>query len=98
MMDSEQKDTDPYKWPLIQAVVLQSIIMTLAGLIFDMGECGSACFYSSFPFWIGVGIIAVRRRKRPTPTDILFMKYGILLTTLIGVPLFLSVWEKKGVI
>lgn len=34
--------------------------------------------YTLAGFWIGVGIAFIRRRSLASPTDILFLKYGLL--------------------
>lgn len=98
MTSPASNESSPYAGPLTHGIVLQVVILMLGGLVLDGGNILLACLYSAFPFWTGVLMIAFRRGSRITSTDILFLKYGIILTTVIGVPTIVNMWQRNGMI
>ena len=96
-MDGQQNaDIQLYARPIVRALIVQAIFGILAGMNLDMGQTMSAYLYLSLPFWIGVGIIAVRRKSHPTKGDLLYIAYGLIPIMIGGIPLFFYVWERKG--
>ena len=89
---------DTYSRPLARAALIQVGVILFFGLMLDEGVRLSAALPCSAAFWMGTIIILVRRRANPTPTDLAYIRWGLLIINVIGVPAFLTVWQMKGLI
>jgi hypothetical protein len=91
--------TDPYSRPLARAALIQFGLLFVCGsMILDEGVVLSACRPCSATFWMGTIIILIRRRANPTPGDLAYIRWGLLIINVIGVPAFHAVWRMKGLI
>ena len=100
-VDMDNKNIDviqAYSRAIIQAIIFQVLLGMLAGMNLDLGQTKYAYMYCSIPFWIGVAMIMLRRKNLPTKGDIRFIAYGLIPIMLGGIPLFLYVWERKGIL
>ncbi len=50
-----------------------------AALLLDGGNVFRTCKVAAIAYWVGVLFVIVRRRRNPTPIDIVWIKYGFLL-------------------
>jgi hypothetical protein len=67
-------------------VIVQIAIFVLTALVLDGGELNRLCTIAIIGYWIGVGIILLRRDASITKIDILFIRYGVVVL-LIMMPL-----------
>ena len=89
---------DAYSRPLMRAALLQFGLLLFFSLFLDFGVLCQACSFSSVAFWFGTILIMIRRRGNPTAADLTYIRWGLLLINLLGMPAFVMVWRLKGVI
>jgi hypothetical protein len=82
----------------MRAALLQFGLLLFFSLFLDFGVLCQACSFSSVTFWLGTIIILIRRRGNPTAGDLTYLRWGLLVINLIGVPAFVTVWRLKGLI
>jgi hypothetical protein len=80
----------------MNAVVLQLFLLAFCSLFLDGGRIFTACCYSSPAFWISTAIILIRRPANPTAGDVTYIRWGLLIIVLVGIPAFLEAWHLKG--
>ena len=71
-------------------VLLQLLLFIFTGLILDGGQLNRMCVVAMIGYWIVAAMLIVRRRKAPTKTDLLFLRWGIL-PMMFAVPLIAAV-------
>jgi hypothetical protein len=82
---------------LIAPLVEQVVCTLFAGAVLDGGVIASAVAYLSIAFWIGAVTVWLRRSEL-TRSDKLYLQYGLPVILLLGVPLYLVVWTRRGAI
>jgi hypothetical protein len=82
----------------LRALLFQAGLLVLFSLALDFGHMLRACGYSSLVFWVGVAMILLRRHSNPTKGDLVYIRWGLLVIVLIGVPAFLTVWRVRGAV
>jgi len=55
---------------------IQAAMLLLSMLILDGGGFKFFVAVSSLGYWMSVGVIVLRRRQRPRPSDVFFFEYG----------------------
>ena len=60
-------------------VMQQCVILVLAAMILDGGECLQICGYAAVAYWCGFGLIMAQRHGRLTGTDKILMRWGFLM-------------------
>ena len=84
---------------LVVPVCQQTLLSLLSFSIMDFGLVALAGHCASGAFWAGVFVICLRRRADALPrTDRFYLGYGLLITWLVGVPLFQWVWAWKKIL
>ena len=83
---------------IIQAAVMQALIVMLFGLLLDGHVRMTACFYSCLGYWPGALLVIARRGRAPTWGDRIYLRWGWLPILVISTVLFLRVWKSKGLI
>jgi len=78
------------------ALVLQTIIMVVAGMILDGGGVLQICFYAFVAFWIGVGVLRFRRRGVLTRVDLFLIRYGFILACILSFIITRWIWQLRG--
>jgi hypothetical protein len=90
---------DPYTRPLLRALLLQLFLLYFyKEMILDLGQRLQACRAASAAFWLGTILILVRRPRNPTSGDLTYIRWGLVLVVLVSNPIFIRVWEIKGVL
>ena len=70
--------------PAIKTVLLQqAVVLILAALVLDGGVTFNSAVISVVGFWLGLGVILVRRPDSPTPGDLFYVGYAFLLIAAI---------------
>jgi hypothetical protein len=88
---------DPYFRPLCMAFLWQVFFLYFyKAMVLDLGQRFQACCLASVAFWLGTVLILVRRPRNPTPSDLAYIRWGLLPIVLISNPIFIWVWELKG--
>ncbi len=82
----------------LESIALQSIIVLLFALTLDGGILFRACCYADIGYFIGVGIIFLRRRRGLTRTDYLFLRWAWLPIIVFGTAGFYNRWKLLGLI
>jgi hypothetical protein len=96
--DSMSLFRDKYSGPLLKAVLIQFCIVFFTGsCVLDEGQTHQAAIWCSVTFWIGTAMILIRRRASPTPGDLAYIRLGLLILNVLGIPAFFIVWWLKGV-
>ena len=75
---------------LKMGMIVQFSLLILTALMLDGGWMCRLCIVAVTGHWVGIGIIALRRRCAPTKFDLLFMRYGAVILT-IAAPFIASV-------
>lgn len=83
---------------VLEAIILQSIIVLLFALTLDRGVLFQACYYADIGYWVGVGIIVLRRRNRLTRTDYFYLRWAWLPVIVFGTAGFYNRWKFLGLI
>jgi hypothetical protein len=83
---------------LLVALTEQTGALLLASMMLDEGQFANATARISIAFWIGVFIIIARRSSTLTKGDHLFIRHGLLLLLLLGLPSAFTVWAIRGVL
>ncbi len=85
------------KWsPITVGVVVDASLLIISSLVLDGGRTAGMCMVAMVAHWIGVLFILVRRWRSPTETDLLFIRYGILICGVLVLVLAPFVWEYIG--
>jgi hypothetical protein len=72
-----------YRQAVRSALFQQLLILGVAGMVLDGGTLFCICFYAAAGFWIGVGMIRVRR-PIPTSVDLAVINAGYLPLCLVS--------------
>ncbi len=86
-----------YFRPLLWAFGCQILVWLYANSTLDLGHHHEASLYASGAFWVGVLLIMVRRQMSPTPGDLRFIRWGLLVVGIGGTELIMWAWELRGV-
>lgn len=78
---------------VLWALCMQAFLVLVAVAALDRGETMYAFTYAAVSFWAGVISIRMRRPKLESRTDILFLRYGIVLLSLLSYSLSEVVWS-----
>ncbi len=70
--------SDAFSSAILFGMVVQIVFLLLTALLLDGGVMFRMCLTTAVGYWIGVGIIAVRRGASPTKLDLLFTRYGMV--------------------
>jgi hypothetical protein len=80
------------------APLVEQVIFTLIGAsILDGGIAAQAMGRLSIAFWIGAITIWLRRSEL-SRGEKLYLRFGLPIILFLGVPLYLFIWAKQGVI
>ena len=88
----------PISRDLLIGGLAQFAALVFAGLTLDMGEWQLATCRISAAFWMGVIIVLVRRHNSLTRGDHRFLRYGLLPLLVIGIPITLTIWQRRGIV
>jgi hypothetical protein len=76
-----------YRGAVMVAIVLQVVTTLLLLTILDgrtMARAGGAAMVG---FWVGVGMVMLRRPRTPGRMDLLYVRWGYLILLIVGVAL-----------
>lgn len=65
------------------AFVFQVALLLLGSLALDLGAIFYSVLAASAGFWALIAIFALRRAEQPTPIDLLFIRWGLPILSLI---------------
>ena len=60
------------------AIVAQVLALFFGSIILDNGESQLVLFITAIGFWLGIGLILLRRREMPTRNDVRFIRIGYI--------------------
>jgi len=86
----------PYRKYILWSVFVQVFLLLLSGIVTDMGETLVAFLYGAVAYWSGVAIILRRKSAVPIRTDVLYLKYGLIVLSLLSVTLSPFIWALRG--
>ena len=67
-------------------LIVQGIVLLLAALSLDGGHLFRTCVIATIAYWIAAMVILIRRWKKLSSLDHLFLRFGVLLIAFV-VPL-----------
>lgn len=73
--------------PFIRAAGLQLCLTVLTLLVLDGGDLANVFVRASMAYWAGVLLIIARRRNSLTRTDLMYLKYGLIVALAISLPI-----------
>jgi hypothetical protein len=82
--------------PFIRAAGLQLCLTVLTLLVLDGGDLANVFVRASMAYWAGVLLIIARRRNSLTRTDLMYLKYGLLVALAISLPIAQYLVELVG--
>lgn len=82
--------------PFIRTAGLQLCFTLLSLLILDGGIVAYVFVRASIAYWVGVLLIVARRRDCLTRTDLMYLKYGLVVALAISFPIAESLVELAG--
>lgn len=86
----------PYVRPLIWAFGFQFLLIAFYWTALDFGQHRRASAYASMVFWLGVLLILIRRREKPTSADLAFIRWALLPVGVLATESILFVWRMRG--
>jgi hypothetical protein len=86
----------PYRRYIVWSLVVQVLLFLLASITFDYGETFVAFTYSAVAYWIGVAMILRRRSNELIRTDVFYLKYGLIVLSLVSWNLSPMIWALRG--
>jgi hypothetical protein len=84
-----------YRTPLLMGIAPQVVIVIFLILCEDTGLLQTSLF-ASVAYWVGVTMIAVRRRRNLQPFDRAFISYSYYILFLLAPFLSRAVWQLRG--
>ena len=78
------------------ALVLQTIIGILTGLMLDGGGTFGVFQVAFLGQWLGILLIVFRRPQSPTRTDLLFIRFGIVILLFLAGAITPFIWSMIG--
>jgi hypothetical protein len=63
---------------------LQLILLVVTAPVLDGGQLFRQFAVALIGYWLGVGLIAVRRRAAPSKVDLFLIRYGSLALLILG--------------
>ncbi|MGL6095140.1 MAG: hypothetical protein ACRC7O_04970 [Fimbriiglobus sp.] len=82
----------------VNLLVIQAIVWLVASLNLDSGVLSRACSNVFIGYWVGVGLIVIRRCDRVEASDRWFVRWGWLLLLVYGVNGAYAYWRSVGAI
>jgi hypothetical protein len=79
-----------YRPALRDAVILQVVVVLLASMVLDGGQCLGYALVALLPYWAGALAIMLRRSATPTRLDLAAIRFGYL-AVLAATPLVTAV-------
>lgn len=76
--------------------ILQAVLGILTALLLDGGRIFGFFGVGFFAYWLIVGLILVRRPLAPTKGDIIFIRWGIVLTLFVAGNCAPFIWKIIG--
>ena len=86
----------PFRKYILWSLFVQVFLLLLTGIVTDMGETLVAFIYGSVAYWSGVAIILRRKSAVPNRTDVLYLKWGLVVLSLLSVTLSPFIWALRG--
>ncbi len=80
---------------ILVAVVQQVLALILCGMI-STPVLAVIWLYAFCAFWVGVGVIAIRRKRSPTSLDLALVRIGFWPLWLVAMYLAGFVWHVRG--
>jgi hypothetical protein len=74
-----------YREAVKGALVLQVMTALLLLMVLDGGVMAQAGGAAMIGFWIGVGIVMLRRPRTPTKVDLLYVRWGFLPMLVVAI-------------
>jgi hypothetical protein len=86
------------KQALASAGAQQIILLLLASAVLDGGVVLQKFAFGCAAFWIGVGIIRLRRGSIPTKVDLLLIEAGTIPLCVLSFFLCNFIWSHRGIL
>ena len=86
----------PYRKYIVWSLVVQGVLFLMASITLDNGETFVSFIYSSVAYWLGVAMILRRKSIEPIRTDVLYLKYGLMVLSLVSWNLSSVIWAMRG--
>lgn len=80
----------------LPALVFQMPILLLSSLVLDGGGIAQVCFFALVAFWVGVGVLHIRRRGALSRVDLWLIRWGYILACIISFFVTRLVWAWRG--
>src|ERR1700743_1394421 len=82
---------------LYPALLTQVGALLAVSTCLDHGQSAAAMADVSVGFWCGVVIVLIRRHKAMTNGDHQYIRYGLFLLLVVGLPVTLTIWAYRGI-
>ena len=81
---------------IIYPVVEQFLLFTVAGMVFDGGMLGIYVAIGAAAFWTSVIMLVLRNPGVPKKWDMIYIRVGLLVVTVLGGLAATYLWELWG--
>jgi uncharacterized membrane protein len=89
-------EVDSGKVSMIFPVMQQFVILALAAMLLDGGECLQIVSYASLAYWVVFGMMMISRRDRLTQFDKILIRWGFLMLVMVSSFVTQFIWHLKG--
>ena len=86
----------PYRKYIVWSLVVQTLLFLMASITLDYGETFVSFIYSSVAYWFGVAMILRRKSTEPIRTDVIYLKYGLIVLSLMSWNMSPVIWAMRG--
>jgi len=84
-----------YRKSILWSVVVQVLLLLLAAILIDGGQTLIAFIYGAVAYWFGVAMILRRKSTAPISTDVMYLKYGLIVLSLVSMILSPAIWALR---
>ena len=85
-----------YRKSILWSLVLQVFLLLIGCTITDGGLTLITFLYSAVAYWFGVALILRRKSTAPISTDVMYLKYGLIVLSLLSCTLSPAIWALRG--
>lgn len=74
----------------------QFVLLAMGAMILDGGQTFQVLAYAAVAYWVGFGLIMVRRGRRLTSADKILIRWGYLMLWMLSAVVTGAVWSLRG--
>ena len=85
-----------YRKFILRSLVVQVFLLLIACILTDGGQTLIGFIYGAFAYWFGVAMILRRKSTVPVSTDVMYLKYGLIVLSLLSCTLSPVIWALRS--